>query len=87
MHFVSPPFRELGYGEEQEAAGFPFDTWEGVHHRVAEADLLYCADATHHITEGEPLVLIECKARGKGPTAGLGQARSYAFWVKPRGEP
>ena len=44
MHFASPLFRELGYGEEQEAAGFPFDTWEGVHHRTAEADLLYFAD-------------------------------------------
>ena len=83
MHFVSPLFRELGYGEEQEAAGFPFHTWEGVHHRVAEADLLYFADATHRIPEGEPLVLIECKAPGKGPVAGVGQVRSYAFWVKP----
>ncbi len=30
-----------------------------------------------------PLVLVECKAAGKGPDAGLGQARSYAFWLKP----
>jgi hypothetical protein len=83
MHFVGPLFRELGYDEDQEAVGFPFDTWEGVHHRVAEADLLYFADARHRITDGEPLVLIECKAPGKGPVAGVGQARSYAFWVKP----
>jgi hypothetical protein len=83
MHFVSPLFRELGYDEDQEAAGFPFDTWEGVHHRVAEADLLYFADATHRTTDGEPLVLIECKAPGKGPVAGVGQVRSYAFWIKP----
>ena len=26
---------------------------------------------------------MECKAAGKGPDAGLGQARSYAFWLKP----
>lgn len=83
MHFVSPLFREVGYDEDQEAAGFPFDTWEGVHHRVAEADLLYFADATHRTSDGEPLVLIECKAPGKGPVAGVGQVRSYAFWIKP----
>ena len=28
-------------------------------------------------------MLVECKAVGKGPDAGLGQARSYAFWLKP----
>ena len=83
MHFVSPLFRKLGYDEDQEAAGFPFDTWEGVHHRVAEADLLYFADATHRTTDGEPLVLVECKASGKGAVAGVGQVRSYAFWIKP----
>jgi hypothetical protein len=66
MHFVSPLFRELGYDEYQEAAGFPFDTWEGMRHRVAEADLLYFADDTHRITGGEPLILIECKARDRG---------------------
>lgn len=26
---------------------------------------------------------MEYKAIGKGPDAGLGQARSYAFWLKP----
>lgn len=83
MHFVSPLFHELGYGEEQEAAGFPFDTWEGVHHRVAEADLLYFADERRQLTDGEPLVLVECKAVGKGPDAGVGQVRSYSFWIKP----
>jgi hypothetical protein len=92
MHFVSPLFRELGYGEEQEAAGFTFDTWEGVHHHVAEADLLYFADEVHHLTKGEPLVLVETKDPskdkdpGKGkdrPYAGVGQAKSYAYWVKP----
>jgi hypothetical protein len=28
-------------------------------------------------------VLIECKAAGMKPGTGTGQARSYAFWVKP----
>lgn len=83
MHFVSPLFRELGYGEEQEAAGFRFDTWEGVHHRVAEADLLYFADEPHRLTDGEPLVLVECKAADKDPDAGVGQVKSYSFWIKP----
>ncbi len=53
-----------------QAAGFPFDTWEGVHHRVAEADLRYFADATHNTTDGEPLVLVQCKA---GCRCGPGQ--------------
>ena len=65
-----------------QAAGFPFDTWEGVHHRVAEADLRYFADATHNTTDGEPLVLVQCKAPCKA-VAGVGQVRSYAFWIKP----
>jgi hypothetical protein len=37
----------------------------------------------HDTEKGDPLVLVETKAVGKGPDAGLGQARSYAFWVKP----
>lgn len=84
MHFVSPLFQELGYGEEQEAAGFQFDTWEGVQHRVAEADLLYFADGPHRLTGGVPLVLVECKNVDKTrPDAGLGQVKSYSFWIKP----
>jgi hypothetical protein len=84
IHFVSPLFRELGYEEEQEAAGFPFDMWEGVHHRVAEADLVYFTDDKHRLTDGEPLVLVECKDTDKArPDAGLGQVRSYSFWIKP----
>jgi hypothetical protein len=83
MHFVSPLFCELGYNEDQEAAGFPFDTWEGVHHRVAEADLLYFVDDRHRLTDGEPLVLVECKNTSQGPDAGVGQVRAYSFWVKP----
>ena len=84
MHFVSPLFRELGYDEEQEAAGFRFDMWEGVHHRVAEADLLYFADDRRWLTDSEPLVLVECKNTDKTrPDAGLGQVKAYSFWIKP----
>ena len=84
MHFVSPLFYELGYKEEQEAAEFPFDMFEGVHRRVAEADLLYFSDDRHNLTDGEPLVLVECKNTNKTrPDAGLGQVRSYSFWIKP----
>jgi hypothetical protein len=83
MHVVSPLFAQLGYREEQEAAGFGFVMWEGVRKHRAEADLLYFAGDVHDIETGDPLVLVECKAAGKGPDAGLGQARSYAFWLKP----
>jgi hypothetical protein len=83
MHFVSPLFEQLGYREEREAAGFGFVMWEGVRQHHAEADLLYFAGDVHDVDKGDPLVLVECKAVGKGPDAGLGQARSYAFWVKP----
>jgi hypothetical protein len=83
MHFVSPLFEQLGYGVEQEAAGFGFTMWEGVRQHHAEADLLYFAGEVHAIETGDPLVLGECKAVGKGPDAGLGQARSYAYWLKP----
>ena len=32
---------------------------------------------------GVPLVLVEAKSRAQPPDAGTGQARSYAFWIKP----
>jgi hypothetical protein len=83
MHVVSPLFEQLGYRQEQEAAGFGFVMWEGVRQHHAEADLLYFAGSGHDVETGDPLVLVECKAVGKGPDAGLGQARSYAFWLKP----
>jgi hypothetical protein len=83
MHFVSPLFEQLGYRVEQEAAGFGFVMWEGVRQHHAEADLLYFASDLHDVADGDPLVLVECKAVGKGPDAGLGQARSYAYWLKP----
>ena len=84
MQFVSPLFHELGYDDGQEAAGFRFDMWEGVHHRVAEADLVYFTDERNRLTDGEPLVLVECKSIDKTrPDAGLGQIKSYSFWIKP----
>jgi type I restriction and modification enzyme subunit R-like protein len=83
LHFVSPLFEQLGYREEQEAAGFGFVMWEGVRQHNVEADLLYFASDVHDVAAGDPLVLVECKAVGKGPDAGLGQARSYAYWLKP----
>ena len=84
MHFASPLFRELGYSEDQEAAGFPFDLWEGVLHHAAEADLLYFADDKRELSKAQPLVLVECKSPAKdGPDVGIGQVKSYAFWVKP----
>jgi hypothetical protein len=83
MHFVSPLFEQLGYQVEQEAAGFGFMMWEGVRQHHAEADLLYFASDVHDVASGDPLVLVECKAVGKGPEAGPGQARSYAYWLKP----
>ena len=83
MHFVSPLFEQFHYREEQEAAGFGFVMWEGVRQHHAEADLLYFAGDVHDIEKGDPLVLVECKSVGKGPDAGLGQARSYAYWLKP----
>jgi hypothetical protein len=33
--------------------------------------------------EGVPLVLVECKDTSKGPDAGVGQVRSFSFWIKP----
>jgi Type I restriction enzyme R protein N terminus (HSDR_N) len=83
MHFVSPLFEQFGYQQQQEAAGFGFVMWEGVRQHHAEADLLYFAGDVHDVEKGDPLVLVECKAVGKGPDAGLGQARSYAYWLKP----
>jgi hypothetical protein len=83
MHFVSPLFHRLGYDDSQEAAGFRFDTYAGVQFRVAEADLVYFGSDCQSLTDGEPLVLVEVKDSGQPPDSGTGQAKSYAFWVKP----
>jgi type I site-specific restriction endonuclease len=69
--------------DEHEAAGFRFDMYEGVTRKHVEADLVYFADGQHDLDTGEPLVLVEMKASDQEPDAGTGQARSYAYWVKP----
>jgi hypothetical protein len=83
MHFASPLFHGLGYGYEHEAAGFRFDMYEGVTRRRVEADLVYFVGQTHSLTDGVPLVLVEAKGSDQPPDAGTGQAKSYAYWLKP----
>lgn len=83
MYFASPLFHGLGYSAEHEAAGFRFDMWEGVTKKHVEADLIYFLDQNHSLDKGTPLVLVEAKSTSQRPGTGTGQARSYAFWVKP----
>jgi hypothetical protein len=84
MHFVAPLFRELGYGEDQEAAGFGIQVYQGSRRpQRVEADMLYFASGQHSLDHGEPLVLVECKRSIKDLKAAAGQVRSYALWVLP----
>jgi Type I restriction enzyme R protein N terminus (HSDR_N) len=84
MHFVGPLFRELGYREEQEAAGFGIQVFQGSRRpQRIEADVLYFADEQRTLDQGEPLVLVECKRSIKDLKAAAGQVRSYALWVLP----
>jgi Type I restriction enzyme R protein N terminus (HSDR_N) len=84
MHFASPLFRELGYQEEQEAAGFGIKVPQGSSRpRRVEADLVYFSDERHDPDKGEPLVIVECKQSIKDLKAAAGQVRSYALWVLP----
>jgi hypothetical protein len=83
MHFASPLFHGLGYGEEQEAAGFGIRVYQGSRPAHVEADLLYFADGRRDPADSEPLVLVECKRAGRDPAAAAGQVRSYALWVLP----
>jgi hypothetical protein len=83
MHFASPLFHGLGYSDDLEAAGFRFETYAGVQFRLAEADLVYFSSECHSVAEGVPLILVEVKDSSQPPDAGTGQAKSYAFWVKP----
>jgi hypothetical protein len=76
IHFVSPLFEQLGYAEEQEAAGFGFVMWEGVRQHLAEADLLYFAGDVHDIDKGDPQVLVECKDGG--------ERAQYRSWPGPQ---
>jgi hypothetical protein len=54
MFFASPLFHALGYDDEQEAAGFRFDMWEGVTRRKVEADLIYFVDGRRSLEDGCP---------------------------------
>jgi hypothetical protein len=84
MHFVAPLFRELGYLEDQEAAGFGIQVYQGSRRpQRVEADVLYFATEQHTLDDGEPLVLVECKRSIKDLKAAAGQVRSYALWVLP----
>ena len=46
-------------------------------------DLVYFADEHHSLADGIPLVLVEAKGSDQLPDAGTGQAKSYAYWLKP----
>jgi type I site-specific restriction endonuclease len=73
----------MGYEDEQEAVGFGFTMWEGVSKKRVQADLVYFGNEVHSIDEGAPLVLVEAKGPSQEPHAGTGQAKSYAYWLKP----
>jgi hypothetical protein len=66
MYFASPLLHGLGYTSEHEAAGFRFDTWEGVTRRRVEADLVYFLDERHSLSDGVPLVLVGSQGLGPG---------------------
>lgn len=83
LHFASPLFHALGYNDEQEAAGYRFLLWQGVQQHSVEADLLYFSDGDHELATGNPLVLVECKDPSLPADSGVGQVKSYAYWVKP----
>jgi hypothetical protein len=84
IHFAAPLFRELGYLEDQEAAGFGIQVYQGSRRpQRVEADLVYFADDQHHLDHGQPLVLVECKRMITDLKAAAGQVRSYALWVLP----
>lgn len=84
IHFAAPLFRELGYREDQEAAGFGIQVYQGSGRpQRVEADLVYFADERHHLDHGQPLVLVECKRMVTDLKAAAGQVRSYALWALP----
>lgn len=84
IHFAAPLFRELGYREEQEAAGFGIQVYQGSGRpQRIEADLVYFADERRQLGCGQPLVLVECKRMIKDLKAAAGQVRSYALWALP----
>ena len=83
MHFASPLFRELGYDEDQEAAGYGIRMAQGSRPQRIEADMVYFADERHSLDDGEPLVLVECKRLIKDLKEAARQVRSYALWLLP----
>jgi hypothetical protein len=82
MHFASPLFARLGYAEQCEAVGFRVPMSQGRKRQVGIVDLLYFSDNHHSLTEGVPLVLVECKVPNS-PDDATAQAKSYANWVRP----
>ena len=71
MHFASPLFRELGYHEEQEAAGFGIQVYQGATARSASRPTCSTSPMTGTTWRtGEPLVLVECKRSDQGPEGG-----------------
>ncbi len=83
LHFASPLFHGLGYRDEQEAAGFRIQVFQGVRRQHVEADLIYFADDTHDLEQGRPLAPVECKRQSRPPDLAAGQVRSYALWMRP----
>jgi len=81
--FVSRLFHALGYADVHEGIGLTFDLFEGVNVKHPEADVVYFVDDNHDPKTGNVLVLVECKAPSRPIEEAVGQAHSYAFWLKP----
>lgn len=81
--FVSRLFHALGYSDQHEAMGLGIDIFQGVTVKHTEADLVYFADDDHDVKTGNVLVLVECKGPDHTLEEAVGQAHSYAMWVKP----
>lgn len=81
--FASRLFHALGYSDQHEAMGLGIDIFQGVTVKHTEADLVYFADDDHDVKTGNVLVLVECKGPDHTLEEAVGQAHSYAMWVKP----
>lgn len=81
--FVSKLFHALGSSDLHEVMGLHLDVYEGVNVKHPEADLVYFADDNHDLKSGNILVLAECKAPNRPIEEAIGQAHSYAIWLKP----
>ena len=50
----------------------------------ASRRLTWCTSSgAHSAADGVPLILVEVKDSSQLPDAGTGQAKSYAYWIKP----